>query len=68
MRANWSPFGPDGRFDSLRWGAPPKIVPLLGDERAELIPPSPERAPQVPVPMTTAEPTMPARDAKVDAA
>jgi HemY protein len=68
VRANWSAFGPDGRFDSLRWGAPPKIVPLLGDERAELIPPSPERAPQVPVPMTTVEPTMPARDAKVDAA
>ena len=43
--------GPDGRFDSLRWGAPPKIVPLVGDERAELIPPRPEGAPQVPVPM-----------------
>jgi HemY protein len=68
VRANWSAFGPDGRFDSLRWGAPPKIVPLIGDERAELIPPSPERAPQVPVPMPTVEPTLPARDAKVDAA
>jgi HemY protein len=68
VRASWSAFGPDGRFDSLRWGAPPKIVPLLGDERAELIPPSPERAPQVPVPMTTVEPSMPARDANVDAA
>jgi HemY protein len=68
VRANWSAFGPDGRFDSLRWGAPPKIVPLVGDERAELIPPSPERAPQVPVPMTTVGPTTPARDAKVDAA
>jgi HemY protein len=68
VRANWSAFGPDGRFDSLRWGAPPKIVPLLGDERAELIPPSPERAAQVPVPMTTVGPTTPARDANVDAA
>jgi HemY protein len=28
-RADWAPFGPDGRFDSLRWGSPPKIVPLL---------------------------------------
>jgi HemY protein len=62
----WSAFGPDGRFDSLRWGAPPKIVPLVGDERAELIPPSPERAPQVPVPM--APETTPVREAKVDAA
>ena len=68
VRANWSAFGPDGRFDSLRWGAPPKIVPLLGDERAELIPPSPERAPQVPVPMTAEPPTTAVRDAKVDAA
>ena len=66
VRANWSAFGPDGRFDSLRWGAPPKIVPLVGDERAELIPPSPERAPQVPVPM--APETTPVREAKVDAA
>ena len=66
VRANWSAFGPDGRFDSLRWGAPPKIVPLVGDERAELIPPSPERAPQVPVPM--APETIPVREAKVDAA
>ena len=68
VRANWSAFGPDGRFDSLRWGAPPKIVPLLGDERAELIPPSPERAPQVPVPMTAEPPATAVRDAKVDAA
>ena len=66
VRANWSAFGPDGRFDSLRWGAPPKIVPLVGDERAELIPPSPEGAPQVPVPMVPE--TTPVRDAKVDAA
>jgi HemY protein len=37
-QAQWSAFGPDRRFDSLRWGSPPKIVPLLrpGAE-AELI-------------------------------
>ncbi len=41
VRARWSPFGPDGRFDSLRWGSPPKIVPLLReDAEAQLIPPS----------------------------
>jgi HemY protein len=39
-RASWSAFGPDGRFDSLRWGSPPKIVPLLrSDASAQLIPP-----------------------------
>jgi HemY protein len=39
-RATWSAFGPDGRFDSLRWGSPPKIVPLLrADADAQLIPP-----------------------------
>ncbi len=41
VRARWSPFGPDGRFDSLRWGSPPKIVPLLReDAEAQLIPPA----------------------------
>ena len=40
VRATWSPFGPDGRFDSLRWGSPPKFVPLLRDDaEAQLIPP-----------------------------
>jgi HemY protein len=40
VRARWSPFGPDGRFDSLRWGSPAKIVPLLRDDaEAQLIPP-----------------------------
>ena len=67
VRANWSAFGPDGRFDSLRWGAPPKIVPLVGDERAELIPPSPRtRRRRMPVPI--APETIPVREAKVDAA
>ena len=41
VRARWSAFGPDGRFDSLQWGKPPKIVPMLGDERALVIPPPP---------------------------
>jgi HemY protein len=41
VRAAWSVFGPDGRFDSLRWGPPPKIVPLLHqDAEAQLIPPA----------------------------
>ncbi len=41
VRAAWSVFGPDGRFDSLRWGSPPKIVPLLRhDAEAQLIPPA----------------------------
>jgi HemY protein len=45
-RADWSPFGPDGRFDSLRWGSPPKIVPLLRPgARAELILPGTPGAP-----------------------
>jgi HemY protein len=38
-QARWSAFGPDGRFDSLHWGKPPKIVPMLGQERALVIPP-----------------------------
>ena len=63
VRAHWSAFGPDGRFDSLRWGSPPKIVPLLGDEHAELIPPSPEAAPHAPVPMVPE--TTPVREAKL---
>jgi HemY protein len=42
VRPTWSAFGPDGRFDSLRWGQPPKIVPLLrADAEAQLIPPLP---------------------------
>jgi HemY protein len=68
-RANWSAFGPDGRFDSLRWGAPRKIVPLLGDEVAELIPPVRARGAElaiVPTPPTA--PTTPVQEAKVDAA
>lgn len=44
VRARWSAFGPDGRFDSLHWGKPPKIVPMLGDERALIIPPPPAKA------------------------
>jgi HemY protein len=44
--AEWAPFGPDGKFDSLRWGAPPKIVPLLREHApAELILPNSARAP-----------------------
>jgi HemY protein len=69
VRAHWSAFGPDGRFDSLRWGAPPKIVPLIGDEVAELIPPRRERAPEAHTEVTTTEAsTTPAPETKVDAA
>jgi hypothetical protein len=68
VRAPWSAFGPDGRFDSLRWGAPPKIVPLIGDEVAELIPPPRERAPETHTEVSTAASATPVREAKVDAA
>ena len=67
-RASWSAFGPDGRFDSLRWGAPRKIVPLIGDEVAELIPPRRERAPEAHTAVTTEASTTPVPEAKVDAA
>jgi HemY protein len=69
-RASWSAFGPDGRFDSLRWGAPRKIVPLLGDEMAELIPPRPRGTELVPAEAVVrpVRPEAPAREAKVDAA
>ena len=30
---------------NLHWGKPPKIVPMLGDERALIIPPPPARTP-----------------------
>jgi uncharacterized membrane-anchored protein len=66
-RASWSAFGPDGRFDSLRWGAPRKIVPLVGDEVAELIPPARARGSELSiVPPPAAAP--PVQEAKVDAA
>ena len=43
-QASWSAFGPDGKFDSLRWGSPPTIVPMLNaDAPAELILPDSTR-------------------------
>ena len=69
-RASWSAFGPDGRFDSLRWGAPRKIVPLIGDEVAELIPPGRRRGTElVPVvaPPEAAKPVPPAPAARPEA-
>lgn len=43
-QASWSAFGPDGKFDSLRWGSPPTIVPMLSaDAPAELILPDSSR-------------------------
>jgi HemY protein len=68
VRAQWSAFGPDGRFDSLRWGAPPKIVPLLGDQIAELIPPRRAPAPEAHPASATEAAATPVREAKVDAA
>ncbi|MGH6917191.1 MAG: heme biosynthesis protein HemY [Geminicoccaceae bacterium] len=67
VRARWSAFGPDGRFDSLHWGKPPKIVPMLGEERALIIPP-PAARPETPAgsrpPATTVAPAAsPAREA-----
>jgi HemY protein len=68
VRARWSAFGPDGQFDSLYWGKPPKIVPMLGDERALVIRP-PAAAPEPPAgskPATTsaAPAPSPAREAR----
>jgi HemY protein len=59
VRARWSAFGPDGRFDSLHWGKPPKIVPMLGDERALVIPPPPPTRPAPTPPAATAPVTPP---------
>jgi HemY protein len=67
VRAHWSAFGPDGRFDSLRWGAPPKITPLIGDEIAELIPPRRDRADGGATEVATRAPATPV-PAKADAA
>ena len=30
VMAQWQPFGPNGKFDSLRWTTPPKVVPMAG--------------------------------------
>ena len=46
-QATWSPFGPDGKFDSLSWGSPPTIVPMLKEDApAELILPDETRSVQ----------------------
>jgi HemY protein len=67
VQATWSAFGPDGRFDSLRWGKPAKIVPMLGDQRALVIPPPAasraEANPSTPVTPVTTVTTAPRRDA-----
>jgi len=40
-QVSWAPFGPDGKFDSLRWGSPPTVVPMLHEDApAELILPN----------------------------
>jgi HemY protein len=43
-QAEWAAFGPDGKFDSLHWGQPPRITPLLREDApAELILPNSTR-------------------------
>jgi HemY protein len=66
VRARWSPFGPDGQFDSLHWGKPPKIVPMIGEERALIIPPppAPRPEPKPPAATTPVTPAFPAREAR----
>ncbi|HEX5077579.1 MAG TPA: hypothetical protein VFV80_00410, partial [Geminicoccaceae bacterium] len=58
VRARWSAFGPDGRFDSLHWAKPARVVPMLGDERALVIA-RPAAAPEAPpaAPAPAASPT-----------
>ncbi len=73
-QARWSAFGPDGKFDSLRWGSPPTIVPMLNaDAPAELILPDttrnvPARAEDDELSVAPSRPKPPTEDGKVDAA
>ena len=73
-RARWSAFGPDGKFDSLRWGSPPMIVPMLNaDAPAELILPDttrnvPTRSENDEISVAPSRPAPPPEDGKVDAA
>lgn len=73
-RARWSAFGPDGKFDSLRWGSPPTIVPMLSaDAPAELILPDttrnvPRRSESDEISVAPSRPTPQAEEGKVDAA
>ncbi len=47
-RPEWAPFGPDGKFDSLRWGLPPKLMPMLREHApAELILPDSRRGAEI---------------------
>ena len=72
MRANWSAFGPDGKFDSLRWGSPPTIVPMLNaDAPAELILPDttrnvPKRNDSDEISVAPSRPAPPPEDGKPD--
>ena len=72
----WSAFGPDGKFDSLRWGSPPTIVPMLNadaDAPVELILPDstrnmPARNGKDEMSIAPNRPAPPAAEGKVDAA
>ena len=75
-QARWSAFGPDGKFDSLRWGSPPTIVPMLNadaDAPAELILPDstrdmPARNGKDEISIAPNRPAPHAQEGKVDAA
>jgi len=73
-KARWSAFGPDGKFDSLRWGSPPTIVPMLNvDAPAELILPDstrnvPARQEKDEIAIAPNRPVPPMQEGKVDAA
>jgi len=72
----WSAFGPDGKFDSLRWDSPPTIVPMLNadaDAPVELILPDstrnmPARNGKDEISIAPNRPAPPAQEGKVDAA
>ncbi|MEZ5866453.1 MAG: heme biosynthesis HemY N-terminal domain-containing protein [Geminicoccaceae bacterium] len=35
--AEWQLFGPSGRFDSVHWDSPPKVAPMLRDQRPPVV-------------------------------
>jgi len=35
--AEWQLFGPSGRFDSVHWDSPPKVAPMIRDQRTPVV-------------------------------
>lgn len=35
--AAWQLFGPSGRFDSVHWDSPPKVAPMIRDQRTPVV-------------------------------